>query len=212
MANSNRKRSKSRKTEKENPGKTGKEQEDTVPVDEQAGQEQGADFSVDAGEETAEEVEARLKKEQKELMEKLLRLQADFENYRKRFAREKQTIEAHATEDLMMELIPVVDHFEMALNSAREHEIEQSVVQGFELVLSQLLSGIKKHGVSIIDAAEGEFDPNIHEAVAHVPSGEVQENGIVEQTRKGYKMGGKVIRAAEVIVSSGKPDESEKKE
>ena len=112
----------------------------------------------------------------------------------------------------MMELIPVVDHFEMALKSAGDHKTEESVIQGFELVLSQLLNGMKKHGVSTIDATECEFDPNIHEAVAHVPSEDVPENHILEQTRKGYKLGEKVIRAAEVIVSSGKPEEAKQEQ
>ncbi len=159
--------------------------------------------------ESADDVEERLKFEQKELMDKLVRLQADFENYRKRAARERIQIEAHATEELLKELLPVTDHFEMALKSAREHKTESSVLEGFKMVQGQLIAAMGKHGLEAIDADEGEFDPAFHEAVAHIPSNEVPENHIVEQTRKGYKLGDKVIRAAEVVVSSGIPEQQD---
>ncbi len=160
--------------------------------------------------ESADDVEERLKTEQKELMDKLLRLQADFENYRKRAARERIQLEAHATEELMKELLPVADHFEMALKSARDQKTEDSVLEGFQMVQGQLIAAMGKHGMEVIDAKEGEFDPVFHEAVAHVPSGDVPENHIVEQTRKGYKLGDKLIRAAEVVVSSGIPARQDK--
>ncbi len=160
--------------------------------------------------ESADDVEDRLKAEQKELMDKLLRLQADFENYRKRAARERIQIEAHATEELIKDLLPVSDHFEMALKSARDHKTEDSVLEGFQMVQGQLIAAMSKHGLEVIDAKEGEFDPVFHEAVAHVPSGDVPENHIVEQTRKGYKLGDKLIRAAEVVVSSGTPGQQVK--
>jgi molecular chaperone GrpE len=156
--------------------------------------------------ETAEEVEERLKAEQKDLMAQLLRLRADFENYRKRAQRERKQVEARATEELATELLPVMDHLEMALNAARDHGTDESVVEGFEMVLSQFFGAMQKHGLESIDADKGEFDPSVQEAVAHIPSEDVPENNIVQQTRRGYKLGDKVIRAAEVVVSSGKPE------
>lgn len=135
--------------------------------------------------------------------DRLLRLQADFDNYRKRVMREKSEWSERALEGLIEELLSVLDHFEMGLQTAREHNTDESVIEGFRLVYEQLMTAIKKVGVSIIDAAGQTFDPNLHEAITCMPSDEVPADTVIEQSRRGYMLGRRLLRPAQVVVSSG---------
>lgn len=144
-----------------------------------------------------------------ELENRLLRLQADFDNFRKRVARERGETYARANEDLMMELIPVLDHMDMALASAAAHGAPQSLLDGVCLVAEQLKGTLGKFGLEKIDASGARFDPNEQEAIAHLPSETVLDNMVIEQTRMGYKLKGRVLRPAQVVVSSGKGSESQ---
>lgn len=137
--------------------------------------------------------------------DQLLRLRADFENYKRRVLREKDELYRRANEDLMQELLPVLDHLDMAFKAA-DGKQDDPVVQGFQLVADQLLAALGKHGLQPIEAEGAEFDPNLHEAVSHLPSGEVAENHIMVQTRRGYRLGDRLLRASQVVVSSGAPD------
>ena len=136
--------------------------------------------------------------------EQLLRLRADFENYKRRVLREKDELYRRATEDLMAELLPVLDHLEMALKAA-EDRADDPFVQGVRLVGDQLMTALGKHGLAPIDAAGEPFDPNLHEAVSHLPSPDTDENHVMVQTRRGYRLGDRLLRAAQVVVSSGAP-------
>ena len=135
-----------------------------------------------------------------------LRLQADFDNYRKRVLREKNELYRRANEDIMEELLSVMDHLDMALTSVGEDH-DNPVLKGFELVGEQLSGALKKFGLSAIESEGEEFDPNIHEAIMYMPSVDVEENFIVSDARKGYKLGERLLRASQVIVSSGAPEE-----
>jgi len=137
--------------------------------------------------------------------DRLLRLQADFDNYRKRVLREKEDLYRRANEDIMEELLPVMDHLELALAAASGIERQDSVVKGFKLVGEQLMSVLGKFGLTPIAVEGVPFDPNLHEAILHMPSAEVPENGIISRTRAGYMLGGRLLRAAQVVVSSGAP-------
>ena len=132
-----------------------------------------------------------------------LRLQADFDNYRKRVLREKEDIYKRANRDIMEELLPVIDHIELAFTSAGESHQHDPVVEGFRLVADQLMGVLSKFGLVPIEAAEQEFDPNVHEAILHMPSDDVAENFFVSQARGGYKLGERLLRASQVVVSSG---------
>ncbi|OVE75163.1 nucleotide exchange factor GrpE [bacterium E08(2017)] len=143
------------------------------------------------------------KKKEEPLADQLLRLRADFDNFRKRTMRERSEIYQRANEDLMEELIPVLDHLDLALKAAGEHGTDDSFVDGIKLVGEQFITALGKHGLEPIDAESGTFDHNIHEAISHIPSDEVAEDGIVAQVRRGYMLGGKLLRAAQVVVSSG---------
>ncbi|MDY0148555.1 MAG: nucleotide exchange factor GrpE [Kiritimatiellia bacterium] len=137
------------------------------------------------------------------LPHQMLRLQADFENYRKRMAREKLDWIAFASEKLVMDLLPVLDHFELGLADCANNGAPKTFTEGFHLIYTQLLSAIEKAGVQAIDAEGQPFDPNLHEAMSAQHSDTVPVDHVMTQTRRGYKMGEKLLRPAQVIVSSG---------
>lgn len=137
------------------------------------------------------------------LKDRLLRLQADFDNFRKRTIRDREEMARRAAERLIQDLIPIVDHFELGLEAARQNHIKAGVIEGFEGILKQFKSNLDKAGVSPIETKGQPFDPNLHEAVAHLPSQEHPEGSIIEETRKGYKLGNYILRASQVIVSTG---------
>lgn len=136
------------------------------------------------------------------VQDRLLRLQADFDNYRKRMLREKEAIIARATEDLLGDILPVVDHFELGLKTAADHRADPAVQEGFRMVYDQLLAALKAHGAEPV-VPEGAFDPHAHEAISHVPSDEVPVDHVVTVFRKGFKVGNHLVRPAQVVVSSG---------
>lgn len=142
------------------------------------------------------------------LKDRLLRLQADFDNFRKRTIRDREEMARRAAERLIQDLIPIVDHFELGLEAARQNHIKHSVIEGFEGILKQFRSNLDKAGVSPIETKGQPFDPNLHEAVAHLPSQEHPDGSIIEETRKGYKLGNYILRASQVIVSTGPAKDS----
>jgi len=137
------------------------------------------------------------------LEDRLLRLQADFENFKKRTHRERGELVRRAAEDLMTELLPILDHFELGFENASNHEANPAVVEGFRIVYDQMVSGLKKHGLEPIDAMGKPFDPHLHEAITHLPSEDHPADGVIQQTRRGYMLGDRLLRAAQVVVSSG---------
>lgn len=142
------------------------------------------------------------------LKDRLLRLQADFDNFRKRAQREKAEWAVLASESLIRELLPVVDHFEIGLRTARDTGGSEPVLKGFQMVQDQLLSVLRKAGLTPVDAPTGVFDPHQHEAVAQIPSPDHAADYIVSQSRRGWKLGEKLIRPVQVVISSGPPADS----
>ena len=137
------------------------------------------------------------------LKDRLLRLQADFDNYRKRMDREKKDWIAFAAEKLVLELLPVLDHFELGLADSAKNGAPAPIQEGFQLVCNQFRAALEKAGVQAISAEGQAFDPNLHEAITHLPSDTVPEGQVSAQTRRGYKLGDKLLRPAQVVVSSG---------
>jgi len=128
-----------------------------------------------------------------------LRLAADFDNYRKRVAREHLELTARANERLVNELLPVLDDLERALEAAAEHE-EAKLEEGVQLVHRSLASLLERHGLKEI-ATEGAFDPHVHEALLAQPGEGAAEGSVLQVLQKGYKLGDKVLRPARVIVA-----------
>ncbi len=140
--------------------------------------------------------------EEEPLKNQMLRLQADFDNFRKRTQRERNELFLFANESLFLEMLPVIDHFEMGFKSAEEHKTDGAVNEGFRMVYNQLLDVLKKFNVTPIDAVGESFDPHRHESLVHMPS-DKPAGTVIDQIRRGYMLGEKLLRASQVIISSG---------
>jgi molecular chaperone GrpE len=146
-----------------------------------------------------ERVEQEEQQEEQEVDDRLLRLAADFENYKKRAARERQEYVAFANERLLKELLPILDDLERALDSAEQHE-EAQLEDGVRLVHRSLASLLERHGVQQIPT-DGKFDPHVHEALLAQPSEDAETGAVIDVVQKGYKIGDRVVRPARVIVA-----------
>jgi molecular chaperone GrpE len=131
--------------------------------------------------------------------DRLLRLAADFDNYKKRAAREREEYLALANLRLLAELIPVIDDLERALAAAEQHE-EAQLEEGVRLVHRSLASLLERHGIELIET-DGKFDPHVHEALLAQPSEEAESGAVLDVVQKGYKLGDRVVRPARVIVA-----------
>jgi molecular chaperone GrpE len=133
----------------------------------------------------------------------LLRTSADFENFKKRAARERQEAIKFANESLLAKLVPALDNFDMALAAANqaEHKSLESLKTGINLVYQQLRGALAEAGLEEIDALNQPFNPNLHEAVSQQESAEVPEGQVLQQLRKGYKLRDRLIRPASVVVA-----------
>ena len=139
------------------------------------------------------------------LKDRLLRLQADFDNYRKRIDRERKDWAVFANEKLLGNLLPALDTFDLGLANGEKAGAPAALLEGLRLVRTQFESALAKSNVTPIDAEGQPFDPNLHEAITHMPSPEVPEGTVIAQTRRGWKMGDKLLRPSQVVVSSGLP-------
>ena len=141
---------------------------------------------------------AELTRERDEYLDALRRLKAEFDNYRKRVARDQEQLAARAHERLVKELLPVLDDLERALAAAEEHE-EAQLEEGVRLVHRSLVDALRKEGLAEIET-DGRFDPNVHEALLSQPDDEKQSGDILDVVQKGYRIADKVVRPARVIV------------
>lgn len=137
-----------------------------------------------------------------EYKDKLLRLTAEFDNFRKRTAKEKETLFSDGRADCVMEFLPFVDNMERFMEAMQEEAEDSPLRQGLEKVVKQLSEILKSLTVEEIPAVGEKFDPNLHNAVMHVEDDKVDEATVVEQFQKGYTMGGKVLRFSMVKVAN----------
>jgi molecular chaperone GrpE len=135
--------------------------------------------------------------------DRLLRTTADFDNYKKRAAREKQDAIKFANENLLQKLIPVLDNFDMALAAAQNAQAQpsSSLQAGINMIYQQLKSALAEAGLEEVDATGQKFDPNFHEALSQLETSEVPEGQVVQQHRKGYRLRERLLRPASVIVA-----------
>ena len=162
-----------------------------------------AEASEEAG---VEERIAALEAERDELLDRLRRTAADFDNFRKRAARDQENLVARAHERLMKALLPVVDDLERALVAAAEHE-EAKLEEGVRLVARELHAALEREGLEEV-ATDGQFDPHVHEALLSQPS-EAEEGSVIEVLQKGYRLGDRILRPARVVISQGVAQETE---
>lgn len=149
-----------------------------------------------------EELEQRASKAD-EHWDRLVRTTADFDNFKKRAARERQEAVKYANEALLEKLIPILDTFDMALAAARNTQAgsAQSLQDGITMVHQQLKNALNDAGLEEIDGMGKPFDPNFHEAISMRETAEAPEGQVVQQLRKGYKLRDRLLRAASVIVA-----------
>jgi molecular chaperone GrpE len=133
--------------------------------------------------------------------DRLVRMTADFDNYKKRAARERQEAISFANENLLAKLVPVLDAFEMALAAASHDPAAKSLQTGILMVSNQLKSILTEAGLEEIEAGGKPFDPNLHEAVSQQESTDAPEGQVVRQIRKGYKFRNRLLRPAGVVVA-----------
>ena len=166
----------------------------------------------DAGHQDGDQIEVELdaaRTRAEEYLADLRRVAADFDNYRKRVARDAQAQATRAAESLVHELLPVLDNLERAIDASEHHE-PAKVAEGVQLVRQELTDLLERRGLEEISAEPGSaFDPHVHEALSQQPS-EYPEGAIVELWQRGYRLGDRVARPAKVVVSSG--DEGEAKQ
>ena len=154
---------------------------------------------------TPDEIE-RLKEEAskaQEYWQQLLRTAADFDNYKKRAAREKSEATKYALEGLLEKLVPVLDNFEMAMaaaQSAQDGPVD-ALQTGVNMIYQQLRTALTDAGLQEVNATNQKFDPTVHEAISQQETAEVPEGNVVQQMRKGYKLHERLIRPASVVVA-----------
>jgi molecular chaperone GrpE len=153
--------------------------------------------------ETADDLVASLQSDLDRFRDLALRTQADFENYKKRGAREKDEAIKYANRTLLERLVPIVDNFELGLSAARDHSEHSPIYSGMSMILKQLTDFLTESGLESVDAVGKQFDPNVHEAIGHEPSDKVPEGHVIRQTRRGYRLKDRLLRPATVVVSSG---------
>lgn len=136
------------------------------------------------------------------------RAQADLDNFRKRMAREKSEAIQYANRNLLEQLLPIIDNFEMGLKAASSAEGDSSIIlQGMSMVFKQIGDFLTDQGVEIVASDGLAFDPNVHEALKQEPNATVPEGHIIYTMRRGYRLKDRILRAANVVVSSG-PEEA----
>ena len=167
-----------------------------------------------SGGETSEQAVERLTRElaaksveAEQNYDRFLRERAEFENYKKRAQRERAEAQRFAAEQLVRDLLPVIDNLERAVEHAESGGNGQPLVEGVRLVLKSALDVLERHGVTRVEAAGKQFDPAFHEAILQVPDAERQPNEVVAQFQAGYLLNDRLLRPAQVSVSSAPPVE-----
>ena len=171
-----------------------------------AAQNEGEENVAEQQEEQVEEeelsAEEKLQIEVAEAKDKYLRLYSEFENFRRRNAKERLELVKTASADVITELLPVIDDFERAMKSFQEIEVKDGVLEGLELIQSKFLKVLEAKGLQTMENEPGiEFDPEIHEAITKIPAPDEKLKGkVVDTVEKGYLLNDKVIRYAKVVI------------
>lgn len=181
-----------------NPFKPADEKLEETPVE---NKEEVAEEKESVNNEAAKKVE-ELQKKYDELNNHYIRLAADFDNFRKRQAQEKESLLKYGAEETMKKLLEVLDNFDRGLKAIENMEDSEQIKDSYKFVCKQMTDVLTKLGLEVIDSEGQEFDPNYHEAVMQTPTSEHPENTIIVQLQKGYKLGDKVLRPALVNVAT----------
>ena len=141
--------------------------------------------------------------ERDDLLNKLQRSRADFINYQRRVQRERERWSEMTKQEFALQLLPILDDCERALQASAQNHDPEALARGFELIHAKLLKTLANEGVQPFDPINQPFDPAYHEAIAHIEKPDVPDNTIIEVVRKGYTIGERVLRPAQVVVAKG---------
>ena len=188
------------------------ETEETKEAGKTAGQEQSAEAekssSAKASEDKPAEPENPSEPDWKALYALTL---ADFDNYKKRAARDREDTYRYAESDILKDVLPAVDNLQLALDSAKD-KAEDPFVKGVKLVYDTLLASLREHGAEPFDSVGKDLDTEKMEAIAHLPSADVAEGRVSIESKRGWMLRDKVLRPAQVVVSSGAPEKAAESE
>ena len=158
-----------------------------------------------AEEQPVEEQPAESPPPEPDWKDRYARTMADFDNFRKRTARDREDLVKFAASDVLKDILPTVDNLARALEEAKDRA-DDPFVAGVKLVYDGLIKALADHGATPLDSAGEPFDANFHEALAQLPSEDVEEGHVMSEVKRGWLLNGKLLRAAQVVVSAGKKD------
>jgi len=167
--------------------------------------EKAAQESDDEGDVEAPINIADAREQIEDLNARVLRLTADYDNYRKRAQRDKEDVRQFANQGLLEKLLPVLDNFEMAITAVKE--ADPSIKDGVQMIYDQLFTVLSDSGMEPIDGMGEQFDPNLHEALSQEETSDVKEGTVVQQVQRGYKLNDRLVRPARVVVAKSPVDE-----
>ncbi len=179
-------------------------EEDNLPVEETV----KTDAETKAETDPVESEIEKLKGELTDAQNKLIYLQADYQNYRKRVAKDVSDARVYGAANALEPFITVYDYLQMARQAAEKSDKIDQIRQGLSMILDQYMKAFEESGVSRIETVGKPFDPTIHEAVAHEASAEIPEGIVVKEWSGGYRFGERLLRPAKVVVSSGPAKEA----
>ncbi len=160
-------------------------------------------------EENKGRLEAKLNEaygKQDDLQNKYLRVHADLENLKKRSIKEREDAVQRTRSQLISDLLPIIDAFQMGLTEATKHEGATDIVEGFAMAMKQMHSTLDDYGLSVLEPEKEEFDPKFHEAINYEVNNDLEEGTVVKTIRCGYRLGDKLLRPASVILSKSEVD------
>ena len=158
-------------------------------------------FSKKSGSDKLKEEIEHLEEKNEELRDKYLRLFADFDNYKKRVAKERLELTKEAGKDIVMNLLPVLDDFERAVKTIEDSDDINAVKEGLGLIFHKLKKNLEQKGLAEMESLGKDFDPDFHEAVTEIPAPSDEEKGkVLDEIEKGYYLNEKIIRYAKVVV------------
>jgi molecular chaperone GrpE len=171
------------------------------PTPDQSDFPNGASGAADTSANMPDEAVTALRAEKDALQDRLLRMAAEFDNYRKRIDRERREQSEAAAESILLDLLPIVDDLERALQAPATDDAE-AYRAGVELILRGMLDVLRRRGVTPIDTTDADFDPRVHQAVSQEPSDAHRPGQIIAEFRRGYMLGDRLLRAAMVKVAA----------
>jgi molecular chaperone GrpE len=182
----------------------GRGQEEQTGWEQEQEQQQGGEGDGGTEGKTIEELQKEvdeLKQKNEELKDKHMRLFADFDNYKKRVSKEKTDIQKNASEEVLKELLPVIDDFERALETADNAENVDSVNEGTRLIYQKMMKTLGRKGLQPMESKGHDFDPEYQEAVTEIPAPSDDQKGkVIDEIEKGYYLNDKILRFAKVVV------------